>query len=209
MNYNVIVPCAGSGTRTNLPYNKVFYKDSHGKMMIERTLELFLQDERCTRIVLATSNEKEFESIKSNGKVFCVAGGSTREESVKNALVVLEDVEYVLVHDGDRPFVTKTLIDRVLDALDDKYLSVIPGLEIVDATIYKNEYTDSPVYKIQTPQGFNKTVLLKAFEGDVSNYRDEGSVVLKRCGIAPCIVKGEIENIKITYPEDLKLLDKE
>lgn len=209
MNYNVIIPCAGSGQRTNLPYNKILYKDKDGKMMIERTLETFLHDERCTRIVLATNGEKEFEYVKNEKKVFCVSGGSTREESVKNALMAIENVEYILVHDGDRPFVTKELIDRVLLALEDKYLSVIPGIEVVDATIYKNEYTSSPVYRIQTPQGFNRTVLLKAFEGDVSMCRDEGSVVLKVCGITPYIVKGDVLNVKITYPEDLKLLDKE
>jgi len=96
-----------------------------------------------------------------------------------------------------------------LDALEEGYLSVIPGVASVDATIYKNEYTTEPIYFIQTPQGFKKDVLLKAFDEDVSLFRDEGSIVMKKCGITPHVVNGSYSNIKITNKEDLELLDKE
>ena len=108
------------------------------------------------------------------------------------------DCDYILVHDGDRPFVSKEVVTNVLDALEEGYLSVVPGVASVDATIYKEDYTDSPIYFIQTPQGFKKDVLLKAFDCDVSNFRDEGSMVKKICGITPHIVEGSYENIKIT-----------
>lgn len=208
MRYNLIVPCGGSGVRTGLPYNKLFYKGKDNKMMIEKTLSKFLEDERCTRIILAINDDQNyFNFVKEYDKVYFVQGGATREESVKNGLDMLEqNCDYVLVHDGDRPFIDEEVINNVLNALDEGYLSVIPGVASVDATIYKNEYTNDPVYFIQTPQGFRKDVLLKAFDTDVSLFRDEGSMVMKICGVTPHIVQGSYENIKITNKEDLKLL---
>ena len=211
MRYNLIVPCGGSGVRTGLPYNKLFYKGKDDKMMIEKTLSMFLNDENCTRIILAINDDKNyFNFVKEYDKVYFVQGGPTREESVKSGLDMIEkDCDYVLVHDGDRPFVNKEVVKNVLDALDEGYLSVVPGVASVDATIYKEDYTDSPIYFIQTPQGFRKDVLLKAFDCDVSNFRDEGSMVKKICGIVPHIVEGSYENIKITNKEDLRLLEGE
>jgi len=209
--YNLIVPCGGSGVRTGLSYNKLFYKDKNEVMMIEKTLSLFLKDDRCTRIILPINDdEKYFDFVKSNEKVVFVQGGKTREDSVKSGLSMLEkDCEYVLIHDGDRPFIELAVVNNVLDALEEGYLSVIPGVASVDATIYKNEYTTEPIYFIQTPQGFKKDVLLKAFDEDVSLFRDEGSIVMKKCGITPHVVNGSYSNIKITNKEDLELLDKE
>lgn len=211
MSYNLIVPCGGVGSRSGLTYNKLFYKDKHGVMMIEKTLSKFLKDPRCTRIILSINDdEKNFNFVKECDKVYFVQAGKTREESVKHGLDMLEkDCEFVLIHDGDRPFVEQKVIDDVCSALDEGYLSVIPAVASVDATIYKNEYTNEPIYFIQTPQGFNKDVLIKAFDTDVSLFRDEGSMVCKICGITPHIVEGSYGNIKITNKEDLKLLDKE
>ncbi len=208
MRYNLIVPCGGSGVRTGLPYNKLFYKNNEGKMMIELTLEKFLNDSRCTRIILSINDdEKFFNFVKCYDKVYFVQGGKTREESVKSGLDMIEkDCEFVLVHDGDRPFIDEQTINNVLSSLEQGYLSVVPAIASVDATIYKNEYTSEPVYFIQTPQGFNKEALIKAFDTDVSLFRDEGSMVLKICGITPNIVEGSYDNIKITNKEDLKLL---
>ena len=202
MRYNLIVPCGGSGVRTGLPYNKLFYKDKNGIMMIEKTLSMFLKDESCTRIILAINDDQNyFNFVKECDKVYFVQGGATREESVKNGLEMLEqNCDYVLVHDGDRPFIDEEIINNVLNALDEGYLSVIPGVASVDATIYKNEYTNEPVYFIQTPQGFRKDVLLKAFDCDVSLFRDEGSMVMKICGVTPHVVQGSYENIKKLSP---------
>jgi 2-C-methyl-D-erythritol 4-phosphate cytidylyltransferase len=209
--YNLIVPCGGSGVRTGLPYNKLFYKGKDNKMMIERTLSKFIDDERCTRIILAINDDQNyFNFVKEYDKVYFVQGGTTREESVKHGLDMLEQgCDYILIHDGDRPFIDEEVINNVLKGLDEGYLSVIPGVASVDATIYKNEYTNEPVYFIQTPQGFRKDVLLRAFDTDVSLFRDEGSMVMKICGVTPHIVQGSYENIKITNKEDLKLLDGE
>jgi 2-C-methyl-D-erythritol 4-phosphate cytidylyltransferase len=209
--YNLIVPCGGSGVRTGLPYNKLFYKGKDNKMMIEKTLSKFLEDERCTRIILAINDDQNyFNFVKEYDKVYFVQGGLTREESVKSGLGMIEiDCDYVLVHDGDRPFINKEVVKNVLNALEEGYLSVIPCVASVDATIYKEDYTDGPIYFVQTPQGFKKEVLIKAFDCDVSIFRDEGSMVKKVCGIVPHIVEGSYENIKITNKEDLKLLEGE
>lgn len=208
MNYNLIVACAGKGERVGLDYNKLFYKGKDGLMMIEKTLELFLKDKRCTRIILAINEqEKDYFSFLANVlKVKFVLGGKTREESVYNAIKLLEEnIEYCLIHDGDRPYVSQKIIDNVLYALEEKHLSVIPCIYSRDATIYKKEYTTEPIYFVQTPQGFNSKLIKKAFEDkEVDLFRDEGSLVAKKCGIFPHIVEGDPSNIKITFKEDLE-----
>ena len=211
MRYNLIVPCGGKGVRCGLDYNKLFNKNKHVLMLIEKTLDLFLKDKNCTRIILSINDDKNyFNFVKEYDKVYFVQGGLTREESVKSGLDMIEkDCDYVLVHDGDRPFINKEVVKNVLNALEEGYLSVIPCVASVDATIYKEDYTDGPIYFVQTPQGFKKDVLIKAFDCDVSIFRDEGSMVKKVCGIVPHIVEGSYENIKITNKEDLKLLEGE
>ena len=57
MRYNLIVPCGGKGVRCGLDYNKLFYKNKDGLMLIEKTLDLFLKDKNCTRIILSINDD--------------------------------------------------------------------------------------------------------------------------------------------------------
>ena len=71
MRYNLIVPCGGKGVRCGLDYNKLFYKNKDGLMLIEKTLDLFLKDKNCTRIILSINDDKNFfiNEILHNFKV--------------------------------------------------------------------------------------------------------------------------------------------
>lgn len=140
-----------------------------------------------------------------------VAGGDTRQESVRNGLESLADeVKFVLVHDAARPCVSVELIDRVTAALE-TCGAVVPALPVVDTLIMqKDEAVDAILDRnhiagVQTPQGFRAELLMKAHRRAASRglrSSDDGSLVLAM-GETVRVVRGEPNNIKITYREDL------
>lgn len=159
--------------------------------------------------------EKKLSSKES----FFIEGGKSRQESCLLALKFLKGKGFdgdsvVLVADGDRP----NLLERYLEentvnakehqasvtatpSSDSVAISKLPSL--VDGYIPRDE-----VYLIATPQAFNFSLLFEAeleAEKDGKKYTDEGSLVLSIKKVAPRIVEGERNNIKITVPGDLAL----
>ncbi|NIM19245.1 MAG: 2-C-methyl-D-erythritol 4-phosphate cytidylyltransferase [Candidatus Latescibacteria bacterium] len=144
-----------------------------------------------------------------------VPGGKTRQESVRLGLEELADtVEYVLVHDAARPCVSRDLIERVCKALEscNAVVPVMPAVDTlvrevdnaVDAILDRNR-----IAAVQTPQGFRAELLLRAHKRAVSQgllSSDDGSLVLAM-GELVGTIPGEARNIKITYPEDMKVAE--
>ncbi len=137
------------------------------------------------------------------------AGGSTRQQSVRAALEKLDPgSDFVLVHDGARPFVSADVINRVLGALKEGKSAVIPAVT-PKSTIRTAERTldRSSLFEVQTPQGFDLKLLRQAFEKaaeDGFTGTDEAGLT-ERLGIPTAIVQGEYANIKITTPEDMPM----
>ena len=139
--------------------------------------------------------------------VVVVPGGATRALSVRQGLKYVES-EYVLIHDGARPFVSGELIERVMSAAK-TYNAAAPVIPSSDSI---REVSDNRIVKIidrkscalvQTPQGFSTELLKSAFEKiDVSECTDETEILLK-CGIQCHTVYGDVRNRKITNPTDL------
>ena len=140
-------------------------------------------------------------------RVIVREGGATRQESVWKGLSHLpEDTEYVLVHDGARPFVSTELIRRVIAALKGGADAVVPCVR-PKSTIRTAEKTldRGSLYEVQTPQGFRLGVLTAAEEkAQAEGFAgtDEASLA-ERAGAAVTIVEGEYSNVKITTPEDM------
>lgn len=110
MNYSVIVLAAGRGSRTNLDYNKVFYTFENGQTVLNKSLSVFLSDEDCKQVVLVCADyEKDYviENYLYDSRIQVVTGGQTRQDSVYNGLQIV-DQDYVMIHDGARPFVEKS-----------------------------------------------------------------------------------------------------
>ena len=165
MNYSVVIPCAGKGSRMGLDENKIFLP-LNGKSIIEHTVNIFLEDERCKQIILVHSqeDEKKIKEIFSTYKLFFTLGGKERTDSVYAGLkLVSEDV--VLIHDGARPFVTKDCINNVLNALD-THVGAICGVPVKDTikVVDKGVIISTPpretLWQAQTPQGFKTAILL-------------------------------------------------
>jgi len=145
-----------------------------------------------------------------------VAGGKRRMDSVKNGLsAVSEDADYVIIHDGCRPFIDNKMISSVLGAAE-TFGAAITGVPVkptikevekgnfVAATLKREALVD-----VQTPQAFRKDVLLRAYdkalsEGAEAAEATDDSALVERTGIKVKVVDGSYRNIKITTQEDLR-----
>ena len=210
MKTNLILACAGKGERANQKKNKLLVP-INGETCLERTLNTFKDTGLFDKIVI-TSSLSDFEEISAlvEGKATVVLGGNTRSQSVKNALETLED-GIVLIHDGARPFVSNNIIKDCIESVK-KYGSGIVAYPTRDTVISANDgeiesyLGKGGLYSVQTPQGFFVNQIKKAYSlADNKTFNDDGEVYKEYIG-TPRIVLGSSDNVKITFPEDLKLL---
>ena len=113
MSNTAIILGAGSGTRMKSDNNKMLLEIS-GKTVIERSVEAFLPLREIDEIIV-TAREEELDtyiSLLDYEKVTFVIGGATRQESVKNAVETVDEADYIIIHDGARPFIKKENIHR-------------------------------------------------------------------------------------------------
>ena len=208
MEYQALVVAAGNGNRSQLQYNKIFYQISN-RSIFEWAIQSFIQDQDCTKIVIVIrkSDEKQIKQIIQNEKVCFVYGGSTRQESVRNGLKEIHS-QYLLVHDGARPFLTMDLIQRIKDSLL-VHAAVIPVIAISDSIKQVKEHKvlkslDRNEYRfVQTPQGFLTNDLKKAHEMAENNmYSDDSIMIEQLLHQEVFCVDGEISNKKFTCKED-------
>lgn len=213
MNYSVIVVAAGKGTRTGLTYNKVFYKIGNVPI-ITQTLKPFIEDQDCAKIILAISlqERKEFEDIIQSEKVVYVKGGATRQESAYHALQQVT-TDYVMIHDGVRPFLKEEQIAAIKNALEteDAALLMVPLIDTIKEV--KDGYVvhtpnRSDYMCAQTPQAFRTELILHCHEEarkhpDIT-ASDDAMLVELFSDTKIRVVEGSYDNIKVTTPKDLK-----
>ena len=238
----VIIPAAGLGTRMapmpvgakgkqkKAPPSKQF-TELGGTPILIHTLRRFASVDAVSEIWIAlrpgeiagfrAQLESEAEDILKR-KVELVVGGEHRQQSVENALnavaAAAHDDDIVLVHDAVRPFVTRGIIQEVIDAAE-KYGAAIAGLPAVDTVKQVERTAEGALIKAtipragivlaQTPQGFRYGVIKKAFdEASADGFlgTDDASLV-ERSGHEVAVVMGSPRNIKITTPADMELAE--
>ena len=213
MKYSVVMPCAGVGSRMNLGYNKLLFQMRNGKTVLENTMRAFLDDSRLEEMILCVGkNDVEtIQAFVSDGRVKLVLGGATRQDSVYNGLKEVTS-EYVLIHDGARPFLKQERIDDILECLKTHRacLLMVPTkdtIKVVEDGIVVNTPSRETLYNAQTPQAFHTKEILDAFkEAEKTGFigTDDASV-MEACGKSQVhVILGDYDNIKITTPEDLK-----
>ena len=217
MKASVLVVAAGNSSRMGEKGNKQFLclKD---KPVLAYTLAVFEGLEEVSEIIVATRTE-DIPAVKALAENYAisklkavVSGGKTRQESVFLGLKAVNE-EYVLIHDGARPFVTEEEIKAVLEALSD-YDAALPGVPVKDTIKRVDENGEAvetlqreELMAVQTPQGFRTKVIFDAHKkvsDDGVAVTDDASVA-EYMGIPVKVVKGSYQNIKITTPEDLVL----
>lgn len=139
-------------------------------------------------------------------------GGDSRADSVQAGLAHVS-TDYVLIHDGSRPFASRELFTRVLAAVAPG-IGAVPVIRPTDSLLILDnretvvEYLDRGAARhVQTPQAFVTSEYRAACElmgGEASGFKDDGSLFVA-AGYSLVAVPGEEGNIKITYPHDLSL----
>lgn len=225
--YTAVVLAAGKGTRMGGSVAKQFLEIG-GKPVVVYALEVFEHSPEIDQIILVTGADKiEYchkEIIEKYGikkTVSVCAGGRERYESVWKALQTLKSLEseqeqktdYVLIHDGARPFLNQEMLERLCACVKEEKTCVLgmPVKDTIKLTDENGKIRESPrrdlVWQAQTPQAFAAELLFPAFEKlmqhSTEGITDDAMVVEQEMGIASVMVKGGYENIKITTPEDL------
>lgn len=210
----VIIVAAGSSSRMK-GTDKQFALLG-GIPVIAKTLFAFEKSPFITEITVVTRNEKIADISKLASKYAIsklknvIEGGTSREESVKNGILLYKGVaEKVLVHDGARPLVSAKTIENVVLGLD-TYDSVTCAVKVKDTIKKINQnavvvetLTRDELVSVQTPQGVSVEKFLSAAStSELSKFTDDTSV-MESLGEKTKIVEGNIENIKITTPEDI------
>ena len=210
----LVLAAAGSGTRFGSEIPKQFAQ-VEGTPLFLHALKPFLPFCQQAVIVLAEDRIPHWagclDGLDSPCGLHMTAGGARRQDSVYRGLRCLnEDVRTVLVHDAARPYCSAGLIARVIDGAQ-KHSACIPLLPLADTVkqVERGRVTRtldrSRLGLAQTPQGFDRHILLRAFqkaEREGIQGTDESSLV-ERLGVDVYTVPGEAGNLKITWKEDL------
>jgi 2-C-methyl-D-erythritol 4-phosphate cytidylyltransferase/2-C-methyl-D-erythritol 2,4-cyclodiphosphate synthase len=206
MKISVIICAAGKGERAGLGKNKLLCP-IQGAPVLYHTLNKFRNFEE----IIVTSSPEDKEEIEAictpfNAKV--VLGGSTRTQSVYNALKQVSG-EVVLIHDGARPYVTKKVIDDCISSVIE-HGSGICAQAVTDTIVSTDggKITSVPdrdkLFSVQTPQGFFTKDIVAAYEKGIKSqkqFTDDSSVYSEY--ICPAhIFLGDGCNKKITYKTD-------
>jgi 2-C-methyl-D-erythritol 4-phosphate cytidylyltransferase len=217
----VIIPAAGVGRRmgTTTPKQYLLLND---KPVLEHTLNVFLNHDAVSQIVVAISKEDEYWSTLSIGQqkpVHLAEGGKERSDSVLNGLKYIanqaNEDDWVLVHDAARPCLRQQDLSLLLNKMSDHNVGGILAVPVrdtmkraaansnrIETTVSRNN-----LWHALTPQMFRYKMLKDALETALNNHQeitDEASAI-ELAGFQPELIEGHADNLKITRPEDLEL----
>ncbi len=230
-----VIAAGGIGSRmgnVEKPKQYLILKD---KPIIAHTVEKFYVND-CFRKIIILCPEQWVNHTKSilkkhlpqDDRVVVLQGGSTRNETIMNAIKFIEETDglddetIIVTHDAVRPFVTARIISENIEAAL-KYGAtdtVVPATDTIvesqNGTVISNIPDRSKLYQGQTPQAFKAKLLKDLY---YSLTEEEKDILTDACKIFSMkghdvhLIDGEVHNIKITYPYDLRvamaLLDEE
>ena len=209
-----IIAAAGIGQRFDDDLPKQYFK-INGNSIIENAVKPFIDSKYISKIVIAISDEDEFikdQSFYNCEKIKYVSGGSTRQESIFNALNSVKDnFEYVVTHDAARPNVCENDISRLCeDIVKSKsscsylYTPVYDSIREDDRTLDKSKFN-----LVQTPQICNFKDLKKSIQNCLDNNVDcpDESFAIEYSNLKLSKIKGVRSNIKVTEKADIEILN--
>ena len=209
-----IIAAAGIGQRFDDDLPKQYFK-INGNSIIENAVNPFIDSKYISKIIIAISDEDEFikdQSFYNCEKIKYVSGGSTRQESIFNALNSVKDnFEYVVTHDAARPNVCENDILRLYDDIVKSksscsylYTPVYDSIREDDRTLDKSKFN-----LVQTPQICNFKDLKKSIQNCLDNNVDcpDESFAIEQSNLKLSKIKGVRSNIKVTEKADIEILN--
>lgn len=216
MQYEVVLPAAGSGKRMGAGQNKLFLKLLE-KPILVHTLEVFQQDPACTGIWLAVKPEergfiqKMLEDYRITKVKGLPDGGAERQHSVHSCMKEMQQVDIVLVHDAARPFITHDIIAKLVQNAY-HHGAAIAGVRAKDTMkkvsnngIIEETVDRESLWMVQTPQAFRFELIMEAEDvaEKVGFLGTDEAMLMERLGHQVHIVESSYENVKMTTQEDL------
>ena len=213
-----IILAAGNGTRLSNNIKKQFIK------IHDKQLFLFSFDSFCSsnidKILIVSSKEdiNYVRSLVSSNEKFLdvIAGGETRQQSVKNALnylkAILADDDVILIHDAARPLIKFPLINEVLNkTIEYDCCSLILPIKDTIISLSNNNYESTlerdKLASVQTPQGFKFKIIYEAHLKAMHSSATDDAQLVKNLGLNIHLIKGDEQNFKITTNEDLNYFE--
>lgn len=213
---SAIIVAAGRGRRFGSTKQ---FLPLYGKPLVLHTIERFERSKAVAEIVLVVPNswvKRMIQQVKDTGfkKVKkIVKGGLRRMDSVYSGLLVANG-DIVVIHDGVRPLVTTSMITRGVRECKRHgaciyAISATDTVKLVQNGSVEKTLEKEKVYLVQTPQVFRKSLLLKAYTNAYAQGIEapDEAYLLESIGIPVKILKGVRENIKVTSPMDLRLVE--
>jgi 2-C-methyl-D-erythritol 4-phosphate cytidylyltransferase len=223
--FGVIIVAAGRGERFGSETPKQFHS-VRGVPIVLRAVQCFIGHPDVAYVVLVLSAKDQAqppaflsEVSPATGQSFSIVpGGTHRGDSVRAGLAALgSDCTAVLIHDGARPFVDRSVIDRVISHVR-RGEGACPAVPLTD-TLKEVDSSDPPrilrtrprskLWRAQTPQGFPRKMLEAAHAraAELGRRATDDSALVEALGYTVRLVPDSTRNIKITTPEDLALAE--
>lgn len=213
-----IILAAGNGTRLSNNIKKQFIK------IHDKQLFLFSFDSFCSsnidKILIVSSKEdiNYVRSLVSSNEKFLdvIAGGETRQQSVKNALDylkgILADDDVILIHDAARPLIKFPLINEIINkTIEYDCCSLILPIKDTIISLSNNNYESTlerdKLASVQTPQGFKFKIIYEAHLKAIHSSATDDAQLVKSLGLNIHLIKGDEQNFKITTNEDLNYFE--
>jgi 2-C-methyl-D-erythritol 4-phosphate cytidylyltransferase/2-C-methyl-D-erythritol 2,4-cyclodiphosphate synthase len=194
----LILLAAGSSSRFAQDVKKQWLRIGHQPLW--QFVAQRLQKSNFFSQIIIVGSADEIEFMKLYAPYEFVAGGTTRQESLTNALQFVKN-EYVLVNDIARACISTELLERIITHQGDADV-ILPYLNVTDTIVYKDETIDrEQVKRVQTPQ-LSRTAILKTALQTSETFTDESSAIVANGG-SRAFVLGEDDAHKITYAQDL------
>lgn len=218
-----VILAAGDGKRMNTPVAKQFLL-LEDKPVLYYSIKAF-EESLVDEIVLVTGRE-QIEYCSHNiilpygfKKIMhIIEGGKERYDSVMRALSAINNTDYVLIHDGARPFVSSALINDLIDVVKESKACIVATpvkdtIKVVDMNGWVKETPDrKTLWLAQTPQAFDYTSIRRAYEllfeeneAERIMITDDAMVYERYIGQPVKVVRGDYFNIKLTTQEDLTI----
>lgn len=211
-----IIAAAGKGERMGCGTNKLFL-EVVGRPVVALTIDAFEGCPLVDEIILVVNDKDAFsfyDLIDTEGYTKVekiVSGGKTRQESVLLGIREAGKCSKVVIHDGARPLVTPEQIENVINAAHDTGAAclAVPAVDTIktgDKGFFTGTLDRNKLWLVQTPQVFDRGIILEAYDKGDGAETDDASLV-EKLGTRVAIVQGSYENIKITTQVDIMIAE--
>jgi len=214
-----LIVAAGRGHRVGGPLPKQ-YRQLAGCSVLRHSVQRFATHPGIdrVRVVINPADRPLYdEAVHDSGNpadaalLAPIAGGETRQESVRNGLESLAESppDLVLIHDGARPLVSAAVIDGALDALAG-HDGALPALAVSDSLkratpgsiLIAGAVPREGLWRAQTPQGFRYSAILDAHRAAAGRALTDDAAVAEQAGLSVALTPGDEDNLKITTERD-------